>query len=310
MYKHIYNHASSSQNWSKHHHHYHHQIPLPAPPDYHQEIRSGTRVLRRSKRPEHNLNVAPVVADIIHYDVPFAEKDGVVGKAFPKKLCRDIIDAMQRMHTVVSCSTARRLPLMEGLKNLYAPKPFADRSHKFDVTLTRAAPAAAGRPIDLVANYVTLNLAPVVADIIHYDVTFAEKDGVVCKAFPKKLCRDIIDAMQCHTVVSCSTARRLPLMDSKICMRPSNLLTAILKSTLLCPELLLRLLVATNTFTITQVAVRNCHLAISNWSKHHHHYHHHRHHHHKTPLPAPPDYHQEIRSGRRVLRRSNPNALL
>ena len=97
MYKHIYNHASSSQNWSKHHHHYHHQIPLPAPPDYHQEIRSGTRVLRRSKRPEHNLNVAPVVADIIHYDVPFAEKDGVVGKAFPKKLCRDIIDAMQRM---------------------------------------------------------------------------------------------------------------------------------------------------------------------------------------------------------------------
>jgi hypothetical protein len=72
---------------------------------------------------------------------------------------------------------------MEGLKNLYAPKPFADRYHKFDVTLTRAAPAAAGRPIDLVANYVTLNLAPVVADIIHYDVTSAEKDGVVGKAF-------------------------------------------------------------------------------------------------------------------------------
>ena len=109
MYKHIYNHARSSQDWSKHNHHYHHQIPLPAPPDYHQEIRSGTRVLRRSKRPEHNLNVAPVVADIIHYDVPFAEKDGVVGKAFPKKLCRDIIDAIWSGRRVVRRSNPNAL---------------------------------------------------------------------------------------------------------------------------------------------------------------------------------------------------------
>ena len=48
---------------------------------------------------------------------------------------------------------------MEGLKNLYAPQPFADRYLKVEVTLPRAAPAAAGRPIDLVANDVTLNLA-------------------------------------------------------------------------------------------------------------------------------------------------------
>jgi hypothetical protein len=84
----------------------------------------------------------------------------------------------------------------DRLKNLYATAPFADRYLKVDVTLPRAAPAAAGRPIDLVTNYVTLSLATVVADIINYDFTFAEKDCVVGKAFPKKLCRDIIDAMQ------------------------------------------------------------------------------------------------------------------